>query len=103
MADDVAKLKQGLAFAIAAVASEHFFSAGLSSPWSTAKFTETDEDKRIIWKLFWIAAGSSAVFAVALALVLGNGGKTLFWSLVGSGAISAWMYWEYDQAMKGTL
>jgi hypothetical protein len=95
-------LKNGLTFAMAAIASEHFFSAGLSSPWTTGKFAKDSEDQRKVWKAFWLAAGGSAAFAVAISLIIGNG-ESMVYSLLGAGAIIAWMWYEYDSNMNGTF
>ncbi len=36
-------LKKTLGMAVSVIATEHFMSAGLSSPWSVAKFAISDE------------------------------------------------------------
>lgn len=96
-------VRSALAFGVSAISAEHFFSAGMSSPWSVSKFAESDEDKAQVWKLFWVGAGASAAFAVALAAILGNSWTAFAWALAGAGAVIGLMWWEYDAALKGTL
>ena len=63
-------LKKTLGMAVSVIATEHFMSAGLSSPWSVAKFAISDEDKQQVWHYFNEAVGASAVFSVITAYML---------------------------------
>lgn len=63
-------LKNTLGMAISVIATEHFMSAGLSSPWSVAKFAISDEDKQQVWHYFNEAATSSTVFSAITAYML---------------------------------
>ena len=48
----IAGLKAALGLSVSMISSEHFFSAGMSSPWSVAKFAKSPEDKRQVWQLW---------------------------------------------------
>ena len=52
------------------IAGEHLFSTFLSSPWTTEKFAETEEDKAKVRKLLWMAVGLSVVTALVMAAIL---------------------------------
>ena len=100
--NELEKLEAVLVLGISAIASEHFFSAGMSSPWSVSKFAQSADDKRQVWKLFKYSAIGSIVFAIIIGLALG-GTKAFLWSVLGAGAITAWMGYEYKEALEGTL
>ena len=55
-------LKSTLGLAVSVIATEHFMSAGLSSPWSVAKFAISDQDKQEVWHYFNEAAIASLIF-----------------------------------------
>jgi len=95
-------LKIALGVSVAAISTEHFFSAGLSSPWSTAKFATTPEDQAQVWRLFWNAAGASVIFALIIGAML-DGKNAVIYSVLGAVAVSAFMYWEYNAALSGNL
>lgn len=99
---NIKELKAALGLSVSLIAGEHFFSAGMSSPWSVSKFAKTEQDQGEVWTLFWEAAAGSAVFAVAVGFLLGDGLAFLM-SLAGAVVIIAWMYWDYKRAMAGTL
>lgn len=99
---NIRSLKAALGLSVSLIAGEHFFSAGMSSPWSVAKFAKTDTDHDQVWKLFTEAAVGSMVFAVAVGLLMQDAGA-FFASLAGGGVIVAWMYWDYKRALEGTL
>lgn len=99
---NVHELKAALGFAVSAISAEHFFSAGMSSPWSVAKFAKTEQDQSQVWKLFTEAAVGSVVFAAAVGLLMGDAGA--FWlSVAGGAVVVAWMYWDYKRALAGEL
>ena len=52
------------------ISAEHFFSTFLSSPWTTAKFAESDEDRAQVRRLYWMAVGCSIVTAIVLSAIL---------------------------------
>lgn len=63
-------LKKTLGMAVSVIATEHFMSAGLSSPWSVAKFAISDQDKQEVWHYFYEAVSASAAFSVITAYML---------------------------------
>ena len=103
MADGNGSLRAALALSISALSAEHVISATLSSPWSTQKFAQSEEDKRLVWKLFTEAAIASFAFALVVGLMLDGEGGSLWWSLGGTAAIIVWVGWTYKQALDGSL
>lgn len=99
---NIRELKAALGLSVSLIAGEHFFSAGMSSPWSVAKFAKTETDQAQVWQLFWEAAGGSLVFAVAVGFLLGDS-LAFVMSLAGGAVIVAWMYWDYKRALSGSL
>lgn len=63
-------LKNTLGMAVSVISTEHFMSAGLSSPWSVAKFAETQEDKDQVWHYFNEAATASLIFGGIVSYML---------------------------------
>ena len=102
MAEGIGQLKAALGLSVSLISSEHFFSAGMSSPWSVAKFAKTDEDKRQVWQLWGEAAGASLGFAVVIGILLGDA-WSFFLSVMGAVAVSLWMWWDYKRALDGDL
>jgi hypothetical protein len=81
-----------------AVTGEHLFSTFLSSPWTTQKFAETDEDKRIVWKLYGEAAAFTLIFSVIMAYLLKS------WLAVATGIIIVIGYGVvYNEALEHRL
>ena len=64
------RLKETLGMAVSVIGSEHFMSAGLSSPWSTAKFAISDQDKSEVWHYFNEAAYASMTFGLVVSYML---------------------------------
>ncbi len=64
------ELKNTLGMAVSVIATEHFMSAGLSSPWSTAKFAISKKDKDEVWHYFNEAVGASMTFSVITAYMM---------------------------------
>ena len=91
------KLKNTLGMAVSVISTEHFMSAGLSSPWSVAKFAISDEDKQQVWHYFNEAAVSSGVFSVITAYML----KSWF-PIVSSGITLAYYRKLYADALSRT-
>ncbi len=91
------RLKNTLGMAVSVIATEHFLSAGLSSPWSTAKFAISDEDKQEVWHYFYEAAISSGVFSVITAYML----KSWF-PIISSGITLAYYKKLYSDALART-
>lgn len=91
-----------MALGISVLTAEHIFSMTMSSPWSTAKFATTQEDKDQVWKLFSEAAGVSVVFAIALGLIMKDE-SAFWWSIGGTVFILSWAWYDYYRALNGTL
>jgi hypothetical protein len=95
-------LKNALGFGVSLIAAEHFISAGMSSPWSVAKFAKTQQDADQVWKLFFEAGAASIVSAIVIGWLLHD--KTvLMWSLIGAGSVMIFVGSEYQRALEGTL
>lgn len=90
-------LKNTLGMAVSVIATEHFMSAGLSSPWSVAKFAISDEDKQQVWHYFHEAASASAIFSVITGYMLKS------WvPLISSGLTLAYYKKLYADALSKT-
>ncbi len=90
-------LKKTLGMAVSVIATEHFMSAGLSSPWSVAKFAISDEDKQQVWHYFNEAVSASAIFSVITAYMLKS------WTpLISSGLTLAYYRKLYSDALART-
>jgi hypothetical protein len=72
-------------------------SAGLSSPWSTAKFAISDKDKSEVWHYFWEASEASAVFSVITSYMLKS-----WYPLVSSALTLAYYHRLYKDALTKT-
>ena len=80
------------------IASEHFFSTFLSSPWTTAKFAETEEDKEQVRRLMWMAIATSLITGAILSAILKEP-----WPIISAAALCV-MYWVvYNRAMGGRV
>lgn len=99
---EIKDLENALALSVTAIAGEHFFSAGMSSPWSTAKFATTAEDQAKVWALFKDSAIGSVAFALVVGAVMRSWTATLY-GVAGAVVIIVWMWWEYDHALKGAM
>src|SRR6266852_7014550 len=102
MANELQGLKNALGFGVSLIAAEHFISAGMSSPWSVAKFAKSEEDANQVWKLFWEAAAASVVSAVIIAYLLRDF-EVFLWSMAGAGGVLVFVGSEYQRALNGTL
>ena len=90
-------LKNTLGMAVSVIATEHFMSAGLSSPWSVAKFAISQDDKDQVWHYFNEAAGASALFSVITSYMMKS------WYPIGSSALTLVYYWRlYRDALSRT-
>ena len=91
------KLRDTLGMAVSVIGSEHFMSAGLSSPWSTAKFAISDKDKEEVWHYFNEAAYASMTFGVVVSYMLKS-----WYPLVSSGLTLAYYHRLYKDALSRT-
>ena len=90
-------LTRMLGISMTVISTEHFMSAGLSSPWSVKKFAETDEDKEDVWHYFWEAAVVSFIFAGFIFYMLND-----YWILISSMLMIGYYYYLYKDAMNGS-
>lgn len=88
-------IESTLGMALSVIATEHMFSAGLSSPWTTAKFAQSLEDQKEVRYYFKEASVASLIFGAALSYQL----KTP-WPLMGSGVTVLYYKNLYDSALK---
>lgn len=80
------------------IASEHFFSTFLSSPWTTEKFATTPEDKQKIRRYYAFACGASLVTAFILARILKQP-----WPIVATVILCLMYVSVYELAMRGKI
>lgn len=90
-------LKSTLGLAVSVIATEHFMSAGLSSPWSVAKFAVSDEDKKEVWNYFNKAAIASLGFGALISYKLKS-----IWPVISSGATVVYYRNLYSDALSKT-
>ena len=93
------------AIGIPALIGFHEYSTYLSSPWTTQKLAKP-EDAPSLWRLFWEATAATLLWTAAtgVALSLGTGEWwPLVISLVSAGAVAAWIWTDYDRALRGEL
>jgi hypothetical protein len=102
MSTELQGLKNALGFGVSLTAAEHFISAGMSSPWSVAKFAKTDEDRAQVWKLFREASIASLVSAGFVGFLLKDW-EVFLWSVVAAGGVMVFVGYEYHRALEGTL
>lgn len=76
------------------------FSAVMSSPWSTEKFTNDPEEEAMAREyikhamvISWIYAGGGAILASQA------GGGLWMWPIIGAAIVTAYMYWLYNRAL----
>jgi hypothetical protein len=78
------------------------FSAVMSSPWSTEKFTNDPEEERMAReyvKHALVISGSYAGISAVLAYKAGGVGMAI-WPIVGAVGVAAYMYWLYVRALQ---
>lgn len=80
------------------IASEHFFSTFLSSPWTTEKFATTEEDKEKIRRYYKMAIAASLITAIILCLILKE-----WWPLIATIALCVMYVVVYEKAMGGKI
>ena len=80
------------------IGSEHFFSTFLSSPWTTAKFAETEEDKEQVRKLLTMAVVASIGSALVLAAILKQP-----WPIIAAVILCIIYIVVYGRALRGMI
>lgn len=80
------------------IASEHFFSTFLSSPWTVGKFVETEEDKKKIRKYYLMACAASLIIALVLSMILKQR-----WPIIATVVLCIMYIAVYEAAMRGKI
>lgn len=80
------------------IASEHFFSTFLSSPWTVGKFVKTEEDRRQIRKYYLMAAITSLITAAILGAILKQK-----WPVVATIVLVIMYVGVYEAALRGKI
>lgn len=71
------------------------FSAVMSSPWSTEKFSQGPDEQRMAREYVCHALIISGIYSLAGAVLARSA-----WPIVGAVGVSAYLYWLYDRALK---
>jgi predicted membrane metal-binding protein len=77
------------------------FSAVMSSPWSTEKFTNDPEEERMAREYVThalVISGSYAAISAGLAYKSGGMGLAV-WPIIGAIGVAGYMYWLYSRAL----
>ena len=82
---------------MALISTEHFFSAGLSSPITTRKFLTSDEDRAEVRRALNLAAGLSLAASALIAKILKQP-----YPLLAAAALVTFYYSEYQRALGTT-
>jgi uncharacterized membrane protein YbaN (DUF454 family) len=80
------------------IAGEHFFSTFLSSPWTTQKFADSEEEKALVRKMYWYATACSLITAAILSYILKQS-----WPLIAAIILCIIYIVVYERALKGEL
>lgn len=78
------------------IASEHFFSTFLSSPWTVEKFAESEEDKAKIRRYYLLAVAASLITAFILAGILKQQ-----WPIIATLILCILYVSVYEYSMRG--
>jgi len=92
------QLRGALGLSVTVIASEHYFSTYLSSPWSVDTFAKTEKDRKTVWSLFWEASVWSMGFAIVMSAMLRT-----WYPIISCIVVIAGYYWVYDRALKHKL
>lgn len=78
------------------------FSAVMSSPWSTEKFTESDEEEAMAREYVRHAMIISWTYAVGGAGIAYAGGarNVAIYPIIGAAIVTVYMYWLYNRAVS---
>ena len=77
------------------------FSAVMSSPWSTEKFTNDPEEEKMAREYVKHAIVISWGYAIAGAALAYSGGSRgmAIWPLLGAAGVTGYMWWLYNRAL----
>ncbi len=78
------------------------YSAVMSSPWSTEKFTNDPQEEAMAREYVRHAMVISGTYAgISAVLAYKAGGVALaIWPLIGAAGVAAYMYWLYNRALE---
>lgn len=78
------------------------YSAVMSSPWSTEKFTNSPEEEAMAREYVRHAMVISGTYAgISAVLAYQSGGVALaIWPIIGALGVAAYMYWLYNRALE---
>lgn len=91
-------IAQAAGIGMSLIASEHLFSTLLSSPWTIAKFIETEEDKAQVRRLYMMAVGLSFLTAGLMSYILDQ-----IWPFILTLALCLFYVGVYERAMEGKI
>ena len=91
-------IKTAAGLGMALISSEHFFSTFLSSPWTTEKFVENEEEKAKIRKLYIYATALSLITAGIISAILDE-----WWPLIAVIVLSLIYIIVYERALAKKL
>jgi hypothetical protein len=98
MTKSLKNLERAIGVAGTIIASEHFFSTLLSSPWTTQKFCDTPEEQALVRKMLFLASGVSLVFAGGVSYLIKDKWPVIFTALLVIFYIAV-----YEKALAKTL
>lgn len=77
------------------------FSAVMSSPWSTEKFTNDSEEAKMARQYVYHAMTISWIYALGGAYLASKSGAGLWkYPIIGAGIVTVYMYWLYRRAIS---
>lgn len=85
-------------FLVATAESYNIFSAMTSSPWTAQSFAADERKAAAMREYVAIAVGANTALGVGASLLAGN-----WWPLLGTIAVSLFMWWIYWRALKRGL
>lgn len=95
---DVARVGGALLFLGAGTNVYDAFSAVMSSPWSTEKFTSSPEEAKMAKEYVRHAIGISWLYALGSALIVPA--RLKLYPVAGAGIVTVYMHWLYRRAVK---
>jgi len=91
-------LERAIGVAGSIIASEHFFSTLLSSPWTTQKFCDTPEEQALVRRMLFLASGVSLIFAGGISYLIKDK-----WPVIFTFVLCLFYIVVYEKALKKEL
>jgi hypothetical protein len=98
MTTKLENLERAIGIAGSIIASEHFFSTLLSSPWTTQKFCNAPEEQALVRKMLFLSSGASLVFAGGVSYLIKDS-----WPVIFTFALCLFYIVIYSKALKKEL